>query len=72
MSNEPEQFDPHKFLNRIGDPNASDDESRLMLSDSFRATDLSTMLKTALIAVEMLAERVRELEKGKAKSWPTP
>lgn len=65
-------FNPYEFLNRL---NADEDEGgeRLMLSDQFKATDLGTMLKTALIAVELLSERVRELEKMSGRiSIPDP
>jgi hypothetical protein len=55
-------FNPYEFLKRIS-ADESECGERLMLSDQFKATDLGTMLKTALIAVEILAERVRELEK---------
>lgn len=59
-------FNPYEFLNRLSAEEGECGE-RLMLSDQFKATDLGTMLKTALIAVELLAERVRELEKMSGK-----
>ena len=57
---DPPKFDPYEFLKRIS--GETEGES-IMLTDQFRATDLGPMLKTALIAIELLAERVRELER---------
>lgn len=60
---EPDHFNPYEYLSRL---NEETGDQRLMLSDEFRASDFGVMLKTALIAIELLSERVRELEASKA------
>ena len=62
MKNRPEAFDAYEFLSRIqGD---SPKGEQIMLSDEFRATDLGLMLKTALRAIELLAEQIHEQKPG--------
>ncbi len=61
---EPDKFNPYEYLARVG---GEDVGEPVMLSDQFRASDLGDMLKTALRAIELLSDRVKELEKAKSQ-----
>ncbi len=52
----PEKFDPNPFLMRVrtGEYNEND---ITVLTDQFRASDLSVIVKTLMIAVEILAAK---------------
>ena len=57
---DPPKFDAYAFLKRVA---GEIEGEQIMLTDQFRASDIGLMLKTALRAVELLSERVAELEK---------
>ncbi len=59
---DPPIFNPYRYLNQINDLLAGEEpaepETRVQLSDQYRATDIGVMLKTALRAIDLIAEKI--------------
>ncbi len=52
----PEPFDPNAFLKRVRTGEYNEDDITV-LTDQFRASDLAVIVKTLMIAVEILAAK---------------
>lgn len=65
MSNELPAFNPYEYLNRIQDLLEGEEVSNepVLLSNEYRASDIGTMMKTALRAIELMAEKIGDADR---------